>query len=467
MAIAFRASSTNASSNGGAPSLTMPSGTATDDLVIVCFSWGSTADYPEQYQAIASQGWTPLGHLTSSDAQDGNLAVFAKFMGSTPDSSVTLTGDNNTANSGAAIAMAFSGVDKTRPFDALPTTATGINTANADPASITPSGAAGVWTVICAAAGHAGGSTLTYTFPSGYTTNAVSLSGNDTNDCIAGMGYNSSPSNPENPGALTISTDSVNDAWCAMTIALRPSENAGIFVVGTVAGSATNGDDVTLTLPTCLENDLVVVAGNIPRQSDIDVTMTTSGYTEVADIAETGDSNDVNLGVFYKKMGASPDTTAVFNGGNDASDGVSAVAVVLRGVDTTTPMDVTATTATGVNSVDPNPPSIDYSDTNALILVAMGTGHALGATHGHTMPQYYMGVTACGNDTRDSAVSLAWLGKHLASDPENPTQGYEVRDQGNGSAGTVQVTNSWAAVTMALRKAAAAAGFMSIIVVGN
>lgn len=470
MTISFVDVETNTVANGGNLTLTLSNlaGLQEDDFVLIAVSNAMLADRT-MAASLNDKGWTPLADLYSDDTFDANLGVFAKFMGPTPDTSVTMVGNAGANDGNAGVAMAFRGVDKTRPFDVLPTTATGTNTGNADPPSITPSGASGVWTVIAGAVGNSTQSG-SYTLPTGYTTNPGVAQGGDTNDSMAFLGYNSSPSNPENPGTLSFSgSDSTSWAWAACTIALRPAETLDLRLVGSGFGNSVAGADITLTLPTLLENDLVIVASMVPRNTDIDVQMTTSGYTEVADLHAT-DTNHTNLGVFYKKMGATPDTTAVTNGGGDASDGPSAVFLAFRGVDTATPMDVAATTASGSNNGQANPPSIDYSDPDTIVVVAGARGHAIGASTGTglTLSKNYMGVTATGNGSRDSSVALGYAAAHMVSDPEDPNTMYEASSVVAGSTIPVSTAaDSWCAVTMALRKAVAAAGgsqFISIIV---
>ncbi len=474
MAIAFRGSATGSGSNGANFAVTLSgiSGLAEGDLVIVAFAMGENINV-NMRALVTSPGWTYVTDLYSDDTQDTNLAVYAKFMGATPDASVTLTGTSILTTANSAVAMAFSGVDRTRPFDVTPTTATGIDTVLANPPAIIPV-TTGAAVVAIGGGGHLNGSAVTYGGPANYTTNFVTLAANDTNDSVVGMGYNLSPTiggGGEDPGAFTYSTtDSVNYSWAAVSIALRPSNPTGIYLVGQASGSAINGGDVTLTLPTCLENDLVIVATNVAAISDLDISMTTSGYTEVADLY-SNDSADVNLGVFYKKMGAVPDTTAVTTGGGaDSERGVSAVALVFRTVDTATPMDVAATTSSGnSNSSLPDPPSIDYSDSNAVVVCAVANAY-ISATSptGYVFPLNYWGVDSRGDDTRTSVVGLAYKA-NLLSDPEDPP----VVTPNSGTAGTSGATNdtahSQASVTMALRKAAAgggATGFRTVWLVG-
>jgi hypothetical protein len=232
MAISFVGSVSQAQPNGSdiTLDLTTITGLAQNDLVIVAYTVGSSDDGDYDMVVNSPTDYTEVADLFADDVQDCNLGVFRKVQGATPDTSVVVEGFGNMNNSIAAIAMAFRGVDTTTPMDVAATTATGIDTANPNPPSINHNNPSGVWTVVVGAAGHSAGD-RTYTFPTGYTTDAVSLSGNDSDDCTIGMGYRSSGvSDPEDPGVMTFSgTDNVNYCWAAVTMALRPATGATTF----------------------------------------------------------------------------------------------------------------------------------------------------------------------------------------------------------------------------------------------
>jgi hypothetical protein len=221
-----------------------------------------------------------------------------------------------------------------------------------------------------------------------------------------------------------------------------------ISFVGGATDNANNGSNCVIDLSTIAglaENDIVIVAFSNGDNDGVDetVSMTTSGYTKVADLF-SDDNFDTNLGVFWKVMGATPDANATTAGMGGNDSGQSAVCMAFRGVDTTTPMDVTPTTATGINTVLPNPPSIDFDDANAWV-VAIGAGaHDTGANKTYSAPADYDNIqTRSGNDTSDSITGMAY--KPDPSDPEDP---------GIWSwSDTDAATFSWCAVTLALREA--------------
>ena len=446
MAISFVGSQSGASSNGSNITLDLSGlSMAEGDLVIAAVSIPTTTD-AVMLGRCGTKGYTNITDLYANDTNDTNLGIFYKIQPATPDASVILTGGGDANDGVSAVAMVFRGVDKTRPLDVTPTTATGTDTILANPPSITLSGAGGVATVAVGAGAHADAGAVTYGGPTNYTTNFVTIASNDTRDSVVGMGYNLSPSATENPGAFTYSTtDNVGYSWAACTIALRPAESVNIQVVGFATAVTDNGADgtLTITLPTCLENDLVIVAVTSPKSTDWDMTMNTSGYTEVADLF-ADDTVDTNFGVFYKKMSGTPDTTAVCNLDGVTNNGHSAVAVVFRGVDTTTPMDATATTATGVNTGIADPPSIDWSTAGTITVVAVGCGTT--GEVGYILPPGYTGVAARDANDGQANTIIGWNAS--PADPEDP--GLVRLANANDS-----VTYRYAAVTMALRKSTA------------
>lgn len=227
----------------------------------------------------------------------------------------------------------------------------------------------------------------------------------------------------------------------------------GPTFVGGGTDSQNGGTDCSISLTgltggsgsTALENDLVIAVVSFSSGfSDSNMLMTTSGYTEVADLF-ANDTNNANLGVFYKFMGATPDTTAVGGADNDSSGyGLTMALHVWRGIDTTTPMDVTATTATGLNSGVADPPSITPSTSGAIIIICGGNATDQG-TNAFTH-SVFSNVFSIGYDgsSGDSAAGIASY-DGWTSGAYNPAAfGFS----GSGS------TDGWCAVTMALRPAA-------------
>lgn len=238
--------------------------------------------------------------------------------------------------------------------------------------------------------------------------------------------------------------------WIAC--ALARDARAAITYVGQATNGSSNGGNVSLVLPASNQNDLIIVACGIGDSDNTDFTMSmvTSGYTNIADLF-ADDNFETNLGVWYKFQPATPDTGATCTGQGGTNAAVAAVALIFRGVDTTTPMDVTATTATNVNTMHPNPPSIDHLNPSGVVIVIAGaSGHNLGGAGTYTFPTGYTtnSVRGGANDTNDITVGLGYRDSGV-SDPEDPGT--------MTHSGTDATTMSWAAVTMALRPAAVVA----------
>lgn len=223
MPIVFIGSSENSAASGVNVTLTLPGGTKMNDLVVVAYAVGDN-DGVNFDMSMVTAGYTEVADLFSDDTQDANLGVFWKLMGSTPDTTAQVTGLGGTDASVAAVAMVFRGIDTITPMDVVATTATGIDTFVANPPSIDHNNPSGVWTVIAGCSAHTLGGSGTFTFPTGYTTDAIDRGQDDTTDITVGMAYRSSGvSDPEDPGVMIHSgADDTGFAWCAATLAIRP-----------------------------------------------------------------------------------------------------------------------------------------------------------------------------------------------------------------------------------------------------
>lgn len=121
-----------------------------------------------------------------------------------------------------------------------------------------------------------------------------------------------------------------------------------------VDSSTTTG--TTITLPTgLLQNDIVVICGMSPSTAQ----NLPTGYTN----GQNGSSNSTRYRWSYKRMGATPDTTASGLSSNSVT-----IAVVFRGVNTTTILDVTPPTRATSDRDFANPPSITTTTNNSMVV---------------------------------------------------------------------------------------------------
>jgi len=126
--------------------------------------------------------------------------------------------------------------------------------------------------------------------------------------------------------------------------------NKSIKFVGAITQRGNIANNVSLTAltggigTTALENDLVIVLLSSTTTAQT-LAMTTAGYTQLDIQRNSSDTRSTASALFIKRMGATPDTTAqVTSIGNYAF-----IAYVLRGVHTTTAVDVTTVGTTGNN----------------------------------------------------------------------------------------------------------------------
>lgn len=256
MAITFVGGTSYKSSVGGATvsltSLTGGSDTqpSADDVVVVQWACGSNAN-----RGPSATGYTQIAQQFANDVVDTSHYVGIKVMGGTPDTSVGLTVSSNASN-GCAIARitVWRGVDTTTPQDVAATLAQALNTALANPGSITPT-TSGAKILAFAAAAHTAG--------------AVDLASSDlsavftdnrdaTHDLSVLAGEHDWTSGAFDPAALTFGgTDSTDYSWAAVTMALRPASTS---VNGTISGTA----DVTGAAA-----GTVVVVGSASGTADV------------------------------------------------------------------------------------------------------------------------------------------------------------------------------------------------------
>lgn len=191
-------------------------------------------------------------------------------------------------------------------------------------------------------------------------------------------------------------------------------------------------------------DDLVIVVTGWASTANGDPGVTTTGYTEINAVDYySNDTRDANASFNYKKMGATPDTSVTVRGFNNAGNGGATAVHVWRGVDPTTPLDVTTTAATGGNAARPNSPSITPVTADAIVLTAgLGTGDT--SPLAFTAPTGYSnGMSAQGAGTSMSAIAVI-ASKAWVSGAEDPAA---------WGGGETTTSDSWAAASIVLRPA--------------
>lgn len=218
-----------------------------------------------------------------------------------------------------------------------------------------------------------------------------------------------------------------------MAIALRGS--------GPVSSFANNGGDVTINLSglSLQENDVVVAAVAAPKTTGSTPAMVSSGWTEVITPFVGTGSQAPSMGVWYKRMGASPDSSVVMSGDTSSETDTTGIAIAFSGVNTSTALDQTAVISSETTSTNPDPSTI-VTQTDGAEVIVFATSNTLDTSI--TVPSGYSNhLSVDGNDTYDHTQAVA--SKNVASaGSENPPSWT------NWSSGI------WRAVTLALKPAA-------------
>lgn len=212
-----------------------------------------------------------------------------------------------------------------------------------------------------------------------------------------------------------------------------------ISIIGAVNATAVDGGNATIDISSLSPqtDDLVVIASGTAMRSGNEGRIGNAlSYTQDSNLA-----SGQRLRTAYKKY-VSSETSITVEGSGNAYDALVAVAIVLRGQDTTTPIDVTST-ATGGNSTNPDCPSITPSSNDCCILAI---ANSVVSDTSVTAPTNYTKPTngsINAVDTNSYTLAIAYrLLSGGAGAAENPANF------------TAWSTGVWQSITMAIRPAA-------------
>lgn len=223
------------------------------DLVIVVTGWASTTNGDP---GVTTSGYTEVNAVDyySNDTRDANMSVNYKFMGASPDTSVTVRGTNAAGNGGATVVHVWRGVDLSSPLDVTSTTATGTNAANANSPSITPT-TSGAY-VIAAGLGTGDTTPTAKTGPSGMSNFRTQNGTGTTMSAIAGVASFAWTSGAYDPAAWTGGESTTSDSWAAMSLVLRPQQYITIQGTCKAFDESTNCSDGAGTIKAAVNGTL-------------------------------------------------------------------------------------------------------------------------------------------------------------------------------------------------------------------
>lgn len=207
----------------------------------------------------------------------------------------------------------------------------------------------------------------------------------------------------------------------------------GITFIGATGTDMVTGGTETISLPGSFASGdfVIVVAGN---DSD-DHSVNTSGYTDIL----TSGSPDVDHHILISYKIISTDTDVVINRGSTKKGAV--LVQVWRGVNSSTPIDVTTTTDLAETGM-PNSPSITPTTSGAYVLSA-GWIDDDDVASGVSAPSGYSNLTA-----QDTAQSSTVDGSTVMLASKAWTSGAEDPAAFGGSG-----NDRWKAASIALRPA--------------
>lgn len=195
--------------------------------------------------------------------------------------------------------------------------------------------------------------------------------------------------------------------------------------------------------------DLVLACYAVGSTTDRSLTITdgTSPYTLAGTELYANDTFDTNLRVAYKRMGATPDANLVMGPSGSTADSGLCIVSVFANVDPETPLDVAPVTATGINSMLPNPAAITPVTPGAWIVVCAGAAHNASVITAYTT----QGLTTARSSTAGGGTGTNRMANGIGYKSDWVSGTYDP------PAWTIAITDStsfsWAAVTLALRPA--------------
>jgi hypothetical protein len=160
-----------------------------------------------------------------------------------------------------------------------------------------------------------------------------------------------------------------------------------------------------------IAGDVVVVVLSAGLNADQVLTMTTAGFTKEKDSYVAG-PNPCNFGIWYKVMTGTPNTSIALSIPRPSIGTYSIAIQVFRGVDPTTQIDATTTTAELTTSILADPPSNTPVTSLNLLLAIGGGAHSLGSapTFGAAaMTNFITAGQANGGASFGSTVGMGYL----------------------------------------------------------
>lgn len=221
---------------------------AAGDIVVVFSGFGNKAASAPAISGNSSGAYSFVPGTTSyhqNDTYDTEFAAFYAVMGSTPDTSLTVTRVTDGAYGGATVVQVWRGQNTTNPFDVDATVAGAGNTGLINPPLITPVTEGAI--ILAGGAGTQTSAGSAFAVSSNMTGPSVSANGDGTtSDIGVCMASHAWTSGSFTPNAVTGGAVNTSCSWRAMTIALAPQPPAAYVLDAQPGTFALSGQAVTL-----------------------------------------------------------------------------------------------------------------------------------------------------------------------------------------------------------------------------
>lgn len=203
-----------------------------------------------------------------------------------------------------------------------------------------------------------------------------------------------------------------------------------------VNDGSTSTPSVSLTSYDIEAGDIILTSITSKSTSDFSYTCTSPGYIELAELY-ANDTHDSNMAVYYK-VADGTETTLAFS----SSTFLHRISiVVVRGADTLSPIDVSITTATGINGTAETQPDVTtVTDEAGIILFCCASGSGANPLTTITQPTDTDNFAQAGGNTHRGAAAT-----YIAGDAGSQA----TPDFGGGTTG--DTTQTWICSTVAIR----------------
>lgn len=223
--------------------------------------------------------------------------------------------------------------------------------------------------------------------------------------------------------------------------------------IGIAGGNAANGAafnvDLTTASPSApSDGDLCIAWSYVPdRGGNVGRIGNSLSYNEFVD--DTTSTATYRFRAAWKNFTTGEETVGIETSSN-ASDGGVAQIIVLRGHDSSTPLDVTTVIAAG-SSTNPNPGAIVPSSNDCMILALGASGNT--DTVPGTMTNY---TTMAGRSSADAISVAVNSARRLLTGGAGASE--------NPAAWSAWATGEWVVATVAIRPAGAAVSGSRLII---